>query len=90
MQLHQHQLRRNANDMISVRAVGLASVCVYSPDQFYLHNLQFAVNSYDYKYSLKDYDDKSEEYFQARSEVTTTPNWGYLCCYSVLMFEILV
>ncbi|BBN13742.1 aarF domain-containing kinase [Marchantia polymorpha subsp. ruderalis] len=29
----------------------------------------FAVNSYDYKYSLKDYDDKSEEYFQARSEV---------------------
>ncbi|KAL2622699.1 hypothetical protein R1flu_002904 [Riccia fluitans] len=31
----------------------------------------FAANSYDYKYTLKDYADKSEEYYRARSEVHT-------------------
>ncbi|CAM6127033.1 unnamed protein product [Calypogeia fissa] len=29
----------------------------------------FALNSYDYKYSLRGYDDKSPEYYEARSEV---------------------
>ncbi|KAL3691259.1 hypothetical protein R1sor_004910 [Riccia sorocarpa] len=31
----------------------------------------FAVNSYDYKYALKDYADTSEEYYRARAEVHT-------------------